>query len=127
MGEGSMNKAFSECTTSTAFLLNLSKLQCNTLLRLSAHEAKHGKQERGGDVTRWSDRSSPASSDIVHVYQLTSLCAKGLVFWFTDHKGEPRGFGGLTKAGELVAQLLVEAGLTIESTNTVSVLKKLAA
>jgi hypothetical protein len=35
------------------------------------------------------------------------------------------GFGDLTKVGELVAQVLVEAGMTIENTNTLSVIGRI--
>lgn len=102
-----MNRAFTENTTSVAFLLQLSKRQCNSLLRL-AEEA--GLRER-----TW----------VVSVDGLRGLDRRGLVFWHTDDKGQPNGFGGMTEAGRLVARLLVEAGLTVENTNTALVLKRL--
>lgn len=122
------NKVFAEATTGLAFVLTLSKRQCNTLLRLRAHEAAHGKPERhkaGGPRDGALDKSAPAYIGIVQTDQLHPLRDRGLVFWFTDHKGAPRGFGGLTKAGELAADLLTEAGMTIEATNTLSVLKRM--
>jgi hypothetical protein len=123
-----MNQIFSEATTSTAFLLTLSKRQCNTLLRLREHEAIYGKPERraaDGPRDGCTDKSAPAYIGIVQTDQLQPLRDRGLVFWFTNDKGAPHGFGGLTKAGELVAELLTEAGMTIEATNTLSVLKRM--
>lgn len=102
-----MNKAFAECTTSTAFLLTLSKRQCNTLLRLAE-----------GGVEK-------ADGHIVQVDSLRGLDRRGLVFWHQDVGGKKNGFGGMTKAGELVAAMLVEAGMTVENTNTLSVLARI--
>lgn len=129
-----MNRVFAEATTGIAFNLTLTKRQCNTLLRLRAHEAKYGKPKQfRGDPPADSprdgsfDRDAPAYIGVVQTDQLHHLLHRGLVFWFTNDKGKPHGFGGLTKAGELAADMLLEAGLTIEATNTVSVLKRLAA
>jgi len=122
------NHVFAEATTSTAFLLTLSKRQCNTLLRLRAHEAKFGKPQRhkaGGPQDGSLDKEAPAYIGIVQTDQLHPLRDRGLVFWFTNHKGAPRGFGGLTRAGELAADMLLEAGMSIEATNTLSVLKRI--
>lgn len=100
-----MNARFAEYTTTTAFLLALTKCQCNCLLRvadsnrvLESHTVSTGRQ----------------------------LEAKGLVWWEHDADGNPIGFRGLTKAGQMVVGLLREAGMTIESTNTISVLKRVA-
>lgn len=125
-----MNQVFAEATTGVAFVLTLTKRQCNTLLRLRAHESKFGKPERRAVADQpprdgCLDKTAPAYIGIVQPDQLHPLRARGLVFWFTDSKGQPRGFGGLTKAGELMADLLIEAGMTIEATNTLSVLKRL--
>lgn len=127
-----MNRVFAEATTGVAFVLTLSKRQCNTLLRLRAHEAKYGKAKQfhgdpPADHVRDGalDRDAPAYIGIVQPDQLHHLLHRGLVFWFTNSKGQPHGFGGLTKAGELVADMLLEAGLSIEATNTLSVLKRL--
>lgn len=127
-----MNRQFAEATTGVAFVLTLSKRQCNTLLRLRAHEQKYGKPRqfhgdppadhpRDGSL----DKDAPAYIGIVQTDQLQHLRNRGLAFWFTNHKGQPHGFGGLTKAGELCADMLLEAGLSIEATNTLSVLKRL--
>lgn len=99
-----MNKTFAEYTSSTAFLLALSKRQCNTLLRLQQKEA---------------------DGHIVGVDSLRGLDRRGLVFWKRDEQGMANGFGGMTKAGELVVQLLMEAGMTIENTNTLSVIGRI--
>ena len=125
-----MNSIFAEATTGVAFVLTLSKRQCNTLLRLHAQEAKYGKPKQFSDdsVSECGDldKSSPAYIGVVQTDQLQHLLHRGLVFWFTNHKGMPHGFGGLTKAGQLAAGLLIEAGLTIEATNTLSVLKRIS-
>ncbi len=128
----SNNVAFAEATTGLAFVLTLSKRQCNTLLRLRAAEAIHGKPKQPSEDPRAFeprdgafDKTSPAYIGIVQNDQLKHLLHRGLVFWFTNTKGQPHGFGGLTKAGELAADLLLEAGLTIEATNTLSILKRI--
>lgn len=125
-----MNSTFAEATTGIAFVLTLSKRQCNTLLRVKAQEDRFGKPERNAGVSAWMERGSgnkesPAHISVVQTDSLRGLRDRGLVFWFTDHRGEPCGFGGLTRAGELMADLLIEAGMTIEATNTLSVLKRL--
>lgn len=127
-----MNDIFAEATTGIAFVLTLSKRQCNTLLRLRAQEAEYGKPEQflsDGELRSPKDgtfdKNSPAYIGIVQPDQLQSLRNRGLVFWYTNHVGKPNGFGGLTRAGELAADLLIEAGLTIEATNTLSVLKRM--
>ena len=109
-----MNKTFSEYSTSTAFFVQLSKLQCNALLRVSEAQAAGTDPALG-------------IAHCLSVGTLKGLDARGLVFWNRSATGQANGFGGLTKAGELMVGLLREAGLSIESTNTVSVLKRLAA
>lgn len=105
-----MNIKLAEATTSIAFALQLSKRQCNSLLRLAA----------AGDT--------PAARMerllIISVDGLRGLERKGLVFWHHDSQGQPNGFGGMTEAGRLTAALLKEAGLTVENTNTPLVLKR---
>jgi DNA-binding HxlR family transcriptional regulator len=101
-----MNHLFAEATTSVAFALLLSKNQCNSLLRSVDHKS--------GDLLH-----------LMQVHTLKTLQAHGLVFWRQDANGKPNGYGGLTPAGELVAALLREAGMTIENTNTVSMLKRI--
>ncbi len=128
-----MNHVFAEATTSVAFGLMLTKRQCNTLLRVAAVQEAGaalgvepfplgGMPQREGekDIAFWQEfvASSPMPS-------LHALQDRGLVFWHYTHEGKACGFGGLTKAGELVVGLLKEAGLTIENTNTLSVLKRL--
>lgn len=100
-----MNKVFSEATTSTAFLLTLTKRQCNTLLRLHAD----------------AECIAAAHVCIVGVDNLRGLDRRGLVSWRYEN-GQPNGFNGLTRAGQLMAELLLEAGLTVENTNTLSVI-----
>ncbi|SEL13011.1 hypothetical protein SAMN05216359_105305 [Roseateles sp. YR242] len=125
-----MNATFAEATTGVAFALTLSKRQCNTLLRLKAHEDRFGKPQYGATFSQIRESGSfnpesPANINIVQGDSLRGLRDRGLVFWFTNHKGEPNGFGGLTRAGELMAEVLLEAGMTIQTTNTLSVLKRL--
>jgi hypothetical protein len=120
------NLVFAEATTGIAFLLSLSKRQCNTLLRVHASEKLHGKPTQTATGSRrGGEYDGPANISVVQVDSLSSLKNRGLVFWFTNDKGGPQGFGGLTRAGELCAELLLEAGLSIESTNTLSVLKRI--
>lgn len=110
-----MNANFAQYTTGTAFSINLSKLQCNALLRVDA------AGEIDGTFKQWCD----SNLDVLQVGTLRPLEARGLVFWHRKPDGSANGFGGLTAAGRLTVGLLKEAGLTIENTNTVSVLKRL--
>lgn len=122
-----MNHEFAEATTGIAFVLTLSKRQCNTLLRLRAHEAHYGKPSMGGRGADDGafDHSAPACISIVQTDTLKPLRDRGLCFWHHSHDNKPNGFGGLTKAGELAADLLTEAGMSINDTNTLSVLKRM--
>jgi hypothetical protein len=102
-----MNKIFQEYSTSTAFMIQLSKVQCNALFSVETFKR--------GDVPF-----------LFHnVGTLKCLESRGLVFWNRDEKGEANGFGGLTEAGKLMVALLKEAGLSEESTRTVGVIKKM--
>lgn len=97
-----MNKIFSEYTTSTAFFLQLSKRQCWGLLAL---------EKANKEPDHW-----------LHSGQFISLGrtleARGLVE-FNQTKPRRR----LTRAGRLIVALLKEAGLTMENTRTLSVIK----
>ncbi len=121
-----MNQIFGEYATATAFAIMLTKRQCNTLLRVryvAQEAAKHGVDAfgRGGcDMSVRSELIAPQPMQSLH-----ALRDRGLVFWHRTHDGKACGFGGLTKAGELMCGLLDEAGLTIENTNTLSVLRRL--
>lgn len=120
-----MNQVFAEATTGVAFVLTLTKRQCNTLLRLRAHEQQFGKPDRLRCMQSPDERDNgPASINVVQQDNLSGLRSRGLVFWHMDGE-RMSGFGGLTRAGELVADMLLEAGLSIEATNTLSVLKRL--
>lgn len=109
-----MNAKFSEATTLVAFSLQLTKRQCNALLRLHQSEAA-GDAESALRERLW----------IIGVDGLRSLDRKGLVFWRCDADGQANGFGGMTEAGRIVAALLVEAGLTVENTNGALVLSRI--
>lgn len=131
-----MNQVFAEATTSTAFLLTLTKRQCNTLLRLyqiAAEAEKRGLpawQSGGHFIDGYNSPMARFYSEVITANPMPSLHAlkdRGLVFWHYQQDGKACGFGGLTKAGELVCGLLVEAGMTVENTNTLSVLRRLAA
>lgn len=102
-----MNNAFKEYSTGIAFGIQLSKNQCNILLRLN------------------SNASTLENLWLLQVGQLTPLAARGLVYWNYSADGEAQGFQGLTKAGKLLAELLQEAGMTVESTNSVSMIRRL--
>jgi hypothetical protein len=105
-----MNNRFAEYTTSTAFSLSLTKNQCNALLRLKAGN----KTEFGG-----------ISLELHTVGTMRQLEVRGLVAWaYKD--GKASHFEGLTDAGRLVVGLLEQAGLTIENTNTLSILRRVA-
>lgn len=103
-----MNTKFADATTGMAFAMVLSKRMCNSLLRLYLH---------GNDSTE--------RSWVIGVDGLNGLHRKGLVYWHQDEDGRSNGFGGLTEAGALTAMLLIEAGLTVEVTNTPMVIKRM--
>jgi hypothetical protein len=99
-----VNQTFTEYATSTAFSISLSKHQCNCLLRAEL------------DTDLWA----------LTVGSMRALEARGLVNWHVDENGRACGFAGLTEAGKLMVGLIKQAGLTIESTNTVSVIRRMA-
>jgi len=98
-----VNKIFSEYSTSTAFLIQLSKRQVWGLLAL----------QTGGKRDLWLE-----SGQFIALGR--TLAARGLV----EHKDE-KPYWRLTKAGELMCLLLREAGLDEKNTKTVSVIKGL--
>jgi hypothetical protein len=125
-----VNTTFAEATTGIAFVLTLTKRQCNTLLRLAHIRAAASREKmdpwpRGGgsdNTSKWWDFYRDYIA-MVPMDSLRGLRDRVLVFWHTDKKGEPCGFGGPTKAGDLMIEMLGEAGLTIENTNTLSVIR----
>jgi len=103
-----MNKRFMEHTTSVAFSLTLSKLQCHALLLLEELPLR---------------KITP----ILEVYNLQGLERRGLVYWRYDGPGGlPNGFQGLTEEGRLVCKLLRAAGITSKDTITPSIAKRMA-
>jgi hypothetical protein len=110
-----MNRNFAEYATSTAFSIQLSKNQCNALLRCESFDPK---KHKGAE---WRD----GPMYLLQVGTLKPLEARGLVFWHRDSQGRANGFGGLTGAGMLMVGLLKEAGLTVENTNTISMLRRM--
>lgn len=97
-----MNKVFKEYTTSTAFVLMLSKRQAWGLLALAA-----GKR----DLWLESGQFYPLGQ---------ALRARGL----TERNKQNKEV--LTRAGRLMVMLLKEAGLSLENTKTLSVVKGIA-
>lgn len=97
-----------------AFVLTLSKRQCNTLLRLDDFD---------GDERTLVERERERLW-IISVDGLNSIHRKGLVFWKADETGRPNGFGGLTDEGRLVVKLLKCAGLGVKETNTAMIDKR---
>lgn len=91
------NEAFAEYVTSTAFSLNLSKVQVEIIGFLHVY---------GVEVSPHA-----ISHRMHHFTTLQALKRKGLVYWKYDAEGRACGFQGLTDAGKKVAELLVLAGL----------------
>lgn len=102
-----VNAIFAEYTTSTAFVLNLSKLQCNALMRMV-------EAERPLDTLY-----------LVNVDTMCGLQRRGLVDWFKDEDGNNNGWY-ITEPGKLVYELLKLAGLSVKSTNTLRVTAAIA-
>lgn len=71
-----MNKSFADYATGTAFSIQLSKHQCNFLLR-----CEHLKK---------SATSNHLDMSLLTVGGLRPLSARGLVFWHRNDKGEPQ-------------------------------------
>lgn len=102
------NETFAQYASSTAFCIQLSKNQCNALLRCESIDVKNH-----------------SAFIMVSIGTLKPLEARGLVYWNRDESGRANGFAGLTEAGKLMVGLLKQAGLTIENTNTVSMLARI--
>lgn len=107
-----MNKVFAEYTTATAFALTLTKNHCHILLRVR--------------------RSEGRDHYLFHPHQARQLRARGLIAVTTKrererhekaHEGPNSCVYKLTKAGELMCQLLDEAGLTLQNTKTLTTVK----
>lgn len=100
-----MNKQFAQYSTSVAFSVQLTKRQCNELLRLIE-----------GAPSIWHGSSLTTRK---------ALDSKGLVAW--EYKdGKPHAFAGLTDAGKAMCALLKLAGITIENTETAVTLREAA-
>lgn len=97
-----MNKLFSESVRSTYFKLILTPSQCNVLMMIRAQDEK-----------------------IFYVPFVTqtinALASRGLVC--LDRDG---GLKGITKAGELLADLLEEAGFTVNKISGTSIFRVLS-
>ena len=93
-----MNETFKEYVTGTSFALQLSRKMCLALL-----------VERQGGAERHR----------LNIGTYHSLEDRGLVTWKINTEGK-REFGGLTKEGYLVAELLELAGMTVEGLTPVS-------
>lgn len=100
-----MNKAFQEYTTSTAFSIQLTKRQCWGLLVLL---------DRKQDHWLFSGQFIPIGKE---------LRARGLVTFLGKRKRPDGPCHKLTRAGMVMVMLLKEAGLTMENTRTLSVIK----
>ena len=94
------------------FNLTLSRAHCNALLRTSKYAAI------GPDAML-------CGLNVHTMNVMRELEARGLIFWNDDVLGKFEGFGGLTDAGRTTVELLAHAGLTIENTDTTSVLNRL--
>jgi hypothetical protein len=104
-----VNREFAEYTSSVAFALHLTKLQCNALLALREHKAKPGHSQ----------------FPLHTVDTMRSLERRGLVSWSRDAAGRACKFDGLTRAGRIMVLLLKEAGMSVENTATLSVLRRM--
>lgn len=132
-----MNQLFAQATRNIAFSLQLSKLQCHALLRVMEFELE--AKERGIEPfpPSWKKAQDEKSSwtdwwtlyrghlCVIDVSQLRALEGKGLVFWHRNAEGTASGFGGFTKAGRLTTELLIEAGMSVDSTVTPLIQKRL--
>jgi hypothetical protein len=98
-----MNDTFAEYSTSVAFAIQLSKRQCNAMLRMD---------EAAPDIWHGSN-----------LITLRALEAKGFVWWKRDGEGN-LGFQGFTEAGRVMCKLLRLAGLTVANTETAATLRE---
>lgn len=105
-----MNKTFAEYTTATAFAITLTKNHCHILLRV--------RRAEGGDHYMF------------HPHQARQLRARGLIATTTKREQKKADAVGvksciykLTKAGELMCQLLDEAGINLGNTKTLTTVR----
>jgi len=105
-----MNKTFAEYTTSIAFAITLTKAQCHVLLRIR--------------------RAEGLDHYCFHPHQARQLRVRGLVVVTSEKEREKAqkerrksAIYKLTRAGELMCQLLDEAGIKLEKTQTPSLKK----
>lgn len=103
-----MNKEFAEHVTNTAFFLSVSKKQIRYLTVLFhtpwPNRGYYDRPFAGG-------RSDPDN----WVTSYRALTRKGLVEWAEDDPIRKCGHFQLTKAGQLLCELLIEAGLITDS------------
>lgn len=118
-----MNHLLAEATTGIAFHMTLSKNQCNALLRVAREKKLRGWHPARGGVS--TVEYEYVNMGVHQVGTMRTLEARGLVWWRRNLKGEAEGFQGLTRAGRLMVAILKEAGLTVENTNSTSVLNRL--
>lgn len=108
-----MNKVFAEYTTATAFAITLTKNHCHILMRVR--------------------RSEGRDHYMFHPHQARQLRARGLIATTTKpERARYKKSAGtemgcpiykLTKAGELMCQLLDEAGINLGNTRTLTTVK----
>jgi hypothetical protein len=105
------NRIFAEYTTATAFAISLTKNHCHILLRIR--------------------RSEGRDHYVFHPHQARQLRARGLIAVTTKRERKVAEAQQrkscvykLTKAGELMCALLDEAGLTLETTKTLTIVKQ---
>lgn len=106
-----MNKVFAEHVTNTAFFLSVSKKQIR-YLEILYHSPWPAQDYYRRDVfgcTRYDPDNWIAS--------FNSLKRKGLVITVIDDVERQTGHYELTKAGQLLCDMLVEAGLIQPSTS----------
>lgn len=103
-----MNKEFAEHVTNTAFFLSVSKKQIryiSVLFHTPFPNRGYFERPFGGG------RSDPDN----WIASYGALKKKGLVEWIVDDPDHGRGHYALTKAGKLLAEMLIEAGLIMET------------
>lgn len=100
-----MNKIFADHVTNTAFFLSVSKKQMHYLEVL--YKNPYSKDINGGYYQALLDRSVRDSWYV----SMNGLEKKGLAIRVIDKQERNEGHWELTKAGELLCEMLVEAGL----------------
>ena len=104
-----MNKVFAEHVTSTAFFLSISKKQMEYLAFLRRFPYGCEDQNRFGGYYHQL-RDNVIGKD-TWIASMRSIANKGLVVWIIHDSERQHGHYEITKAGELVCDLLEEAGL----------------